>query len=538
MIDTHSHINASVFDEDRAEMLHRAQEAGVSFIVVPDIEPSARAKLKAVVEAHEFLMRGVGIHPHHAGEVSASDLADVDAQCTEHKVVAIGEIGLDYYYDFCSPDVQKSYFREQIRIAKAHDLPIIVHNREADQDVLDIIENEQDGSLRGVLHCFSSDIKTLDRALALGMHISFTGNVTFKKSTLNNVVQRVPIDRMMIETDAPFMTPVPHRGSRNEPTYVRLVAEKIAEITRMPLSEVLTSTTATARKFFGLVALFLIWSTVATAQPSKPRDEDYENDTDYEIAIETYEKDLLGWSKFIKPRTVAFGVTIGSNTVVQQQTFTQQYERAIQGTTTPQRWPTKDIGKSRSFSYEGLLSLGATVLYQASDVWAFEVTYLNTENVGSRALFALPPIITNIAEAVMHYSLNPYNMVNFLPQIGASFANTNDGEFQTNQFGFNIGMGLGVNIPTSFGLFYPMVNVRFNVMFGTSRDAVTANYNVLQGEGEGKIEDRPGVVADPNVPGLFFHYNPDNPSQLSQEKADITTIFSIPRLSIMFFPSF
>lgn len=515
-------------------MLLRAHEAGVELIIVPDIEPGRRSKLRDIVDGHSFLYRGVGIHPHHAGEVTENDIADVEAQCTESKVVAIGEIGLDYHYDFCSPDVQKLYFREQIRIAKRHDLPIIVHNREADADVLDIIEEEQDGSLQGVLHCFSSDLTVLERALNLNMHISFTGNITFKKSTLNEVVQRVPLDRVMIETDAPYMTPIPHRGQRNEPSYVRLVAEKLAEIKRMPLMEVLTTTSSTARKFFGLLCVLLLWTINSSAQPKKPDDEDFDNDTYYEIALENYEVDSIGWAKFIKPRKFGFGVTFGTNTVVEQQTYTQRYYRAVQGTTTAQRWETfqTDSGPSRSFSYDGLLSFGATAVYQVTDKISLEATYVYTKNEGDRALYGLPPVVTNILEGVFLYSLNPYNKVNFVPHAGVTFASQSDGKVSSSTLGFNLGMGIGVNIPTAIGLFYPMINVRFNFMFGTSPDATIATYPVLA------TEDQSNVVPDPDRPGVFLHQNPVNTSQLSVDKADVTTIYSIPRLTLLFYPQF
>lgn len=534
MIDSHSHINADAFDVDREAMLLRAQDSGVEAIIVPDIEPSGRAKLKEIVDSHPFLFRGIGVHPHSAGTITDADIADIETQCTESKVVAIGEIGLDYHYDFCSPDVQKLYFRRQIRIAKMHDLPIIVHNREADADVLNIIEEEQDGSLRGVLHCFSSDVTVLERALALNMHISFTGNITFKKSTLNDVVQRVPMDRVMIETDAPYMTPVPHRGQRNEPTNVRLVAEKFAEIKGMSLMEILSTTTSTARKFFGLMSVIMLCTITANAQPKKPDDEDFDNDTRYEIALENYEVDSIGWARFIKPRSFGFGITIGSNTVVEQQTYTQRYFRAIQGTTTPQRWETfpTDSGPSRSFSYDGLLSFGATAMYQVTDKIALEATYMYTENVGDRALYGLPPVVTNIIEGSFLYSLNPYNKVNFVPQAGATFASQSDGKVSSSQIGFNVGMGIGMNIPTSIGLFYPMINVRFNFMFGTNRDAIIATYPVLP------TEDQTNITPDPDREGVFLHYNSLNPSQTSVDKADVTTIYSIPRLSIMFFPKF
>lgn len=533
MIDSHSHIDASAFDEDRGEMLDRAFSSGIEMIVVPDIEPPRRTALKAIVDAHPKLVRGVGIHPHHVGNAAAADLEQVDLQCTEAKVVAIGEIGLDYYYDFCPRDVQKLYFREQLRIAKARSLPVIIHNREADEDMLSILKEEQDGSLRGVLHCFSSDVAMLETALELGMHVSFTGNITFAKSTLSAVVDRVPLDRVMIETDAPYITPVPHRGKRNEPSFVRYVAEKIAEIKGMTMNEITSATTVNAKKFFGLMVALVAVASLASAQPKRPIDEDYDRDLDYELAMDTYEADSIGWLKFVKPKTFAFGFTVGSNTVVEQQTYTQRYYRAVHGTTTPQRWVTfpQDSGPSRSFSYEGLTSFGATMLYQLSDKFTSEVSYIYTKNVGDRALYGLQPIVTSVFEGTMLYSLNPYNKINFSPQIGITYAVTDDGKVNT-QFGINGGMGIGINIPTSFGLFYPMFNVRFNFMLGTDQQRIISKHPVED------YENPVNIVPDPDNPGRFLHADPTNPSRTSVDRADVTTIYSIPRLSIMFFPNF
>lgn len=534
MIDTHAHIDVKAFDEDREAMLERARAAGVTAIIVPDIERGRRAHLKAVVDAHPDLHRGVGIHPHHAGDMSQQDLDEIAAQCTEAKVVAIGEIGLDYYYDFCPPDVQKLYFREQIRIAKAHGLPVIVHNREADSDVIQILREEQDGSLRGVLHCFSSDVSVLDQAIDLGLHVSFTGNITFKKSTLNDVVYRVPLDRVMIETDAPYMTPVPHRGARNEPSYVRLVADKLAEVKGMPLSEIIATTTSTARRFFGLMTAVILCAVVTSAQPTRPNEDDYENDIDLEVALENYELDSIGWAKYVKPRSIGIGATFGSNTVVEQQTYRQRYFRAIQGTAVSQRWESFEAekGPSRSFSYDGLASFGGTLMYQLTTRIAVEGTFIYTKNEGDRALYGLAPIETGIIEGTMLYSLNPYNKVNFVPQIGMTYARQSDGRSSSDQIGMNLGIGLGINIPTSFGLFYPMVNVRFNFMFGTQRESVINSYPVIAGE------DQTYITEDPSRPGVFLHYNPINPAQTSVDKADVTTIYSIPRLTLMFFPNF
>jgi hypothetical protein len=220
--------------------------------------------------------------------------------------------------------------------------------------------------------------------------------------------------------------------------------------------------------------------------------------------------------------------------VVEQQTYRQRYYRAIPGTTSAQRWETfaQDEGPSRSFSYDGLASFGGTLMYQLTTRIAVEGTFIYTKNVGDRALYGLAPIETGIIEGTMLYSLNPYNKVNFVPQIGGTIARQSDGRSTVDQVGMNVGMGIGVNIPTSFGLFYPMVNVRFNFMFGTQREAIINSYPVIAGEDQTYITD------DPNRPGVKLHYNPTNPSQVSVDLADVTTIYSIPRLSIMFFPKF
>jgi hypothetical protein len=161
-----------------------------------------------------------------------------------------------------------------------------------------------------------------------------------------------------------------------------------------------------------------------------------------------------------------------------------------------------------------------------------EGTFIYTKNVGDRELYGLAPIETGIIEGTFLYSLNPYNKVNFIPQIGVTYATQSDGRVSNAQTGMNVGMGIGVNIPTSIGLIYPMVNVRFNFMFGTQREAIINSYPVIAGE------DQTYISEDPNRPGVFLHYNPANPSQVSVDKADVTTIYSIPRLTLMFFPKF
>ncbi len=259
MIDTHCHLNAEQFTEDRREVLLRAEERGVRTVIIPAIEPKHFDGLLQLMHEQATLSSvrlycGIGIHPHHAHEAREEDFerieAILDPATRIESIVAVGECGLDYYYDFAPRDVQKDVFRRQLRYAKQFQLPVIIHNRESDEDVLHLIEEEQDGRLRGVLHCFSSDRAVLDRALALGMMVSFTGNITYKKSTLSDVVAHLPLTHCMIETDAPYMSPVPYRGKRNEPSYVYHVAEKIAEIRGLSTDDVIAHTTRNAMHFF------------------------------------------------------------------------------------------------------------------------------------------------------------------------------------------------------------------------------------------------------------------------------------------------
>lgn len=531
MIDSHAHIDAKAFDGDRDEMIQRAREAGVTAIVVPDIEPARRPHLKSVVDAHEFLFRGVGIHPHNVAEISEADLRAVELESAETKVVAIGEIGLDYHYDFAPRDMQKWAFTEQVRIAKRRSLPVIVHNRESDDDVLAILKAEQDGTLQGVLHCFSSTTSVLLRAMDLGLHVSFTGNITFRNSTLDEVVREVPADRFMIETDSPYITPVPFRGTRNEPAHVRLVAEKIAEIRGMTLEDVITTTTATARRFFGLLAALILVTSAAFAQPTAPREDDYEFDDEFDRAYEYYELDSIAWSKWYQHRSLGFGITIGSNTVVEGQTYVQRYfpggERNNPPMTSPSRltFP-QDSGRdeSRVFSYDGVLAFGATLSYAFSSRFTVEATYLYSQNNGPADQFGLDPVLINVVESAIHYNLNPYSRINFIANGGLSYVLVDDGTTKNSSLGINAGLALGMNIETPLGLLYPMVNVRFNFMLGTERYRRVASYNQIENE--------------PNPGAPFDITLPDGRTVQSEDRADITTIYSIPRFTVMFYPNF
>ena len=258
LIDSHAHLYGKRFREDIPGVLERASAAGVSHVVVPATEPGEFGEIVEIARLHPALRVALGVHPHSAAAVSDEQIEALPSSIESANAVAVGEIGLDYHYDFAPRERQIDVFRRQIAIARELDLPFVVHNRESDEDMLRILGEEQDGSLRFQLHCFSSDVEMLQRGLDLGGIVSFTGNVTFRNSRLDDVVRAVPEDRFMIETDSPYMTPEPNRGKRNEPSFVRDVAQRIAEIRQVPFERIADMTTTTARRFFRLAVFILL----------------------------------------------------------------------------------------------------------------------------------------------------------------------------------------------------------------------------------------------------------------------------------------
>lgn len=252
LIDSHAHIYYRDFIDDFADMLKRAEDAGVSAIVVvgTDIESSREAV--ELAEKYPHLYAAVGIHPHDAGQVTDACydiIRRLAVSC--RKVVAIGEIGLDFYRDRSPRDVQEVVFRRFLRMAAELEKPVIIHDRDAHDRVMTILREET--VRRGVLHCFSGDAAMAAEAIALGFHISIPGTVTYPGNhSLRDVVAAVSIDRMLVETDCPYLTPVPHRGTRNEPAYVRLAAEKLAEVKGLTLEDVARITTKNAGDLFGI----------------------------------------------------------------------------------------------------------------------------------------------------------------------------------------------------------------------------------------------------------------------------------------------
>lgn len=251
-VDTHCHLYWESFAEDLPQVLARAREAGVTRMIIPATDFASFDQAAAIAEAHEGIFLAVGIHPHDAAKAPVDLGAALTAKAAHPLVVAIGEIGLDYHYDFSTPAEQHHVLRTQVEVARALGLPVILHNRESDADLLDIVREQQDGSLRGQFHCFSSDPAYARQVLDAGFHLSFTGNVTFKKSVLDPVLSYVPDDRLLIETDAPFMAPVPHRGRRSEPAMIPLVARRFAAARHQSVAHIAKITTRNAEALFTL----------------------------------------------------------------------------------------------------------------------------------------------------------------------------------------------------------------------------------------------------------------------------------------------
>ncbi len=252
LIDTHAHLQMSKFDEDRDAAIARAAEAGVDLIVNVGIDlPSCREAVK-LAEDHENLYAAVGVHPHDARTLDDKTLGALRDLASHPKVVAIGETGLDYYRDLSPRPIQRSAFERLLSLAEEVDLPVIIHDREAHRDILEILDPYSD-RVRGVMHCFSGDKDFADKCIRMGLHISFTGTVTYPNShKLREVVAYVPADRFFVETDCPYLTPQFKRGKRNEPAYVRAVAKKIAEIRCTTFPEIARVTTENAETFFGI----------------------------------------------------------------------------------------------------------------------------------------------------------------------------------------------------------------------------------------------------------------------------------------------
>lgn len=255
LIDSHAHIQGKEYAGEVAAVIERARQAGVEKIIAVGGAGDMTSNTEAVTLAESFpdIYATVGMHPHDAKDVGPEDLAGLKELSAHPKVVAVGETGLDYYYSHSPHEVQRRVFAQFIHMARETELPIVVHERDAAKDAAELLRAEGEANLRGVIHCFTGDYQAACKYLDLGFYISFTGIITFKNADpLREVVRRVPLDRMMVETDSPYLTPVPHRGKRNEPAHVRWVAETIAKVKGVDLETVARVTSENVRDLFAM----------------------------------------------------------------------------------------------------------------------------------------------------------------------------------------------------------------------------------------------------------------------------------------------
>lgn len=252
-IDTHVHLNADQYEEDVDEVIARALEAGVTKMIVIGFDRKTINKAMELTARYSFLYVVVGWHPVDAVDCTAEDLAWIESLAAHPKVVGIGETGLDYHWDKSPKDVQQEVFRKQIQLAKKVNLPIVIHNRDATADVVRILKEEGAEKVGGIMHCFGGSVETAKECIKMNFIISLGGPVTFKNAkTPKEVAAEIPLDKLLIETDAPYLAPHPYRGKRNEPAYVVLVAEEIAKLKGLSVDEVAKITSANAREIFNL----------------------------------------------------------------------------------------------------------------------------------------------------------------------------------------------------------------------------------------------------------------------------------------------
>ncbi|MCY7759907.1 TatD family hydrolase [Bacillus inaquosorum] len=251
LFDTHAHLNAEQYDTDLEEVIERAKSEKVERIVVVGFDQPTITRAMEMIEEYDFIYAAIGWHPVDAIDMTEEDLAWIKELSAHEKVVAIGEMGLDYHWDKSPKDVQKEVFRKQIALAKEVNLPIIIHNRDATEDVVTILKEEGAEAVGGIMHCFTGSAEVARECMKMNFYLSFGGPVTFKNAKKpKEVVKEIPNDRLLIETDCPFLTPHPFRGKRNEPSYVKYVAEQIAELKGMTFEEIASITTENAKRLF------------------------------------------------------------------------------------------------------------------------------------------------------------------------------------------------------------------------------------------------------------------------------------------------
>ena len=249
-IDTHTHIYLSEFDDDRDNIMQRAKEANVEITIMPAIDSSTHKKMIQTESIYPNCYSMIGLHPCSVNQDFGKELSLIDEYLAERKFVAIGEIGLDFYWDKTFSSEQNETFRKQIQVALKHDLPIVIHSRNAIDECIEVVSEYQ--GVKGVFHCFSGNEQQAKKIIQLNFMLGIGGVVTFKNAGLDKVIEKIGLGNVILETDAPYLAPVPFRGKRNEPSYVKIVAEKLSSICNLPLEKIAELTTENARNLFNL----------------------------------------------------------------------------------------------------------------------------------------------------------------------------------------------------------------------------------------------------------------------------------------------
>lgn len=253
LIDSHVHLDDQRFDKDRDLLIKNLRNNGIEMVINIGADLQTSIASVSLAEKYDNIYAAVGVHPHSAKEVDNSTIEILKTFAKRDKVVAIGEIGLDFYYDNSPRDIQRKWFKEQLALAKEVDLPVVIHTRDAAQETFDILKEAHDGSLRGVLHCYSGSPEMALEYIKMGFYISLAGPVTFKNARVSREVAKVvPLDKLLIETDCPYLTPEPYRGKRNEPIFVRYVAGTIAETRGISFEELAKVTNRNTKELFGI----------------------------------------------------------------------------------------------------------------------------------------------------------------------------------------------------------------------------------------------------------------------------------------------
>lgn len=250
LIDSHAHLDFKDFVNDQAHTIQRAREIGVFKIINIGTSLASSRQSMELAQKYSTIYSTVGIHPHDSNELNHETLTQLRLLSQKPKVVAIGEIGLDYCKMYQPADIQERAFRMQLELALELKLPVVIHTRAADSATIEMLKSIQSANWQGVFHCFPGDVSMARQVIDLGFHISFTGIITFKNSTAGEVIRYIPLERLMAETDCPFMTPVPHRGKRNEPAYVYFVIQKMAAIKKEELEKVAEVTSRNVERLF------------------------------------------------------------------------------------------------------------------------------------------------------------------------------------------------------------------------------------------------------------------------------------------------